>query len=242
MLSRRDQALLIDVVRQAAIAVRDSGPARELQDSREQLVLQPVRRTDAASAETSTTDWAPCSAAWPCGWTPRVTRSTATPTPPADSSCSRAPRSPRRSRTCADSCTGWRPPALDDLGLLAAVEQQADRLRSRGLPVEVQADAVSSLPAAVEVAAYRIVSEALTNVARHAGAAACTVTLRLADSELAVQVRDDGAGIAEEVVAGVGLRSMRERVDELGGRYEVVCPPQGGTTVRAWLPMSQGTA
>jgi signal transduction histidine kinase len=108
--------------------------------------------------------------------------------------------------------------------------------------VQVEADEVSGLPAAVEVAAYRIVSEALTNVGRHAAATACSVTLRVADGELAVQVRDDGDGIAEDVVAGVGLRSMRERVDELGGRYEVGCPPQGGTSVRAWLPMAQGRA
>jgi signal transduction histidine kinase len=132
---------------------------------------------------------------------------------------------------------GLRPPALDDLGLLAAVEQQADRARASGLEVAVEADAVAGLPAAVEVAAYRIVSEALTNVARHADARTCTVSLVTGPGELEVEVRDDGRGIAEDVVAGVGLRSLRERVEELGGRYEVVCPPEGGTTVRAWLPM-----
>lgn len=131
---------------------------------------------------------------------------------------------------------GLRPPALDDLGLLAAVEQQADRCRSAGLDVAVEADAVVGLPAAVEVAAYRIVSEALANVARHAHATSCTVALVGGPVDLAVEVRDDGRGIAADVVAGVGLRSLRERVEELGGRYEVVCPPGGGTSVRAWLP------
>ena len=73
--------------------------------------------------------------------------------------------------------------------------------------------------------------------ARHADARSCTVSLVTGPTDLEVEVRDDGRGIAEEVVAGVGLRSLRERVEELGGRYEVVCPPSGGTTVRAWLPM-----
>mgnify|MGYP001050952092 CR=1 FL=1 len=54
-------------------------------------------------------------------------------------------------------------------------------------------------------------------------------------ADLELEVSDDGRGIAPDVVAGVGLRSLRERAEELGGRYEVVCPPAGGTTVRAWL-------
>ena len=58
------------------------------------------------------------------------------------------------------------------------------------------------------------------------------------DRSLLVEVADDGAGIDPEVVAGVGLRSIRERAEELGGRTEITCPPAGGTRVRAWLPMS----
>jgi len=134
---------------------------------------------------------------------------------------------------------GLRPPALDDLGLLAAVEQQAARARTSGLDVVVEADPTTlvRLPAAVEVAAYRIVSEALTNVTRHAAATTCRVALATDTADLAVEVADDGRGIGEDVVAGVGLRSLRERVEELGGRYEVACPPAGGTSVRAWLPV-----
>lgn len=241
MLSRRDQVLLVDVVRQAAIAVRSSLLARDLQESREQLVL--AREEDRRRIRRDLHD----------GLGP-VLGGVAMRLDAAGNAVHSDPETARRlvvqSRAeITDALAdvrrlvhGLRPPALDDLGLLAAVEQQAERLRTSGLAVQVEADEVSGLPAAVEVAAYRIVSEALTNVGRHAAATACSVTLRVADGELAVQVRDDGDGIAEDVVAGVGLRSMRERVDELGGRYEVVCPPQGGTSVRAWLPMAQGRA
>jgi signal transduction histidine kinase len=241
MLSRRDQVLLVDVVRQAAIAVRSSLLARDLQESREQLVL--AREEDRRRIRRDLHD----------GLGP-VLGGVAMRLDAAGNAVHSDPETARRlvvqsraeiTEALADVrrlVHGLRPPALDDLGLLAAVEQQAERLRTSGLAVQVEADEVSGLPAAVEVAAYRIVSEALTNVGRHAAATACSVTLRVADGELAVQVRDDGDGIAEDVVAGVGLRSMRERVDELGGRYEVVCPPQGGTSVRAWLPMAQGRA
>ena len=125
---------------------------------------------------------------------------------------------------------GLRPPAIDEVGLVGALRLAADRLDSPGAPVlDVAADGpLPELPAAVEVAAYRIVSEALTNVTRHAGARRARVGLAL----------DDGTGIAAEAQAGVGLVSLRERAAELGGRSEVTCPPTGGTLVRAWLPLS----
>jgi signal transduction histidine kinase len=90
----------------------------------------------------------------------------------------------------------------------------------------------------VEVAAYRIASEALTNVARHAAASRCDITLRLADGPaLEVTVADDGVGIGEDVVAGVGMLSLRERAAELGGVCSVTCPAEGGTVVRVRLPL-----
>jgi signal transduction histidine kinase len=87
------------------------------------------------------------------------------------------------------------------------------------------------------VAAYRIVSEALANVVRHASASRATVSLDVAGDRLLLGVRDDGVGIAPEAQAGVGLLSLRERAAELGGRTEVTCPDEGGTRVRAWLPL-----
>jgi signal transduction histidine kinase len=132
-----------------------------------------------------------------------------------------------------------RPPALDDRGLVGALGQLGE-----SLPVEVtlEADDLPALPAAVEVAANRIVADALTNVVRHSGADHACVHLGVRGSDLLVEVRDDGVGVPPDVEAGVGLLSLRERAAELGGRTEVTCPDGGGTRVRAWLPLRQTPA
>ena len=95
------------------------------------------------------------------------------------------------------------------------------------------------LPAAVEVAAYRIIQEAMTNVARHAHARTCRVRLSVdqTGSVLELEVTDDGVGMPEGRRAGVGLSSMRERAEELGGTLVVEPGPEGGTRVLARLPM-----
>jgi signal transduction histidine kinase len=87
------------------------------------------------------------------------------------------------------------------------------------------------------VAAYRIALEAITNVSRHAKAQHCTVRLSL-PGDLCLEVIDDGRGLPEEVRAGVGLTSMRERAEELGGMFRTEALPQGGTEVMAYLPLS----
>ena len=134
-----------------------------------------------------------------------------------------------------------RPPALDEVGLLGALQQSAARLHRAGgaRPLDVRVEAtgdLSALPAAVEVAAYRIVSEALANVVRHADASSVHVRLTVG-SALEVEVRDDGVGIPLQTVAGVGLVSLRERAAELGGEVSVGCPDGRGTVVRARLPL-----
>jgi signal transduction histidine kinase len=134
-----------------------------------------------------------------------------------------------------------RPPALDELGLVGALREQALRLSAQdggagGLRVNVEApEALPSLPAATEVAAYRIATEALTNVVRHAGARHCVVRVRL-DGRLEIEVADDGRGIGE-AKPGVGLTSMQERAGELGGSCAVGPDDRGGTVVRAELPL-----
>jgi signal transduction histidine kinase len=137
---------------------------------------------------------------------------------------------------------GLRPPALDDLGLLGALRAQAAHGDHNGLRVTIGApDDLPPLPAAVEVAAYRIVQEAVTNAARHAGARNCTVRIT-PDEEAGVmhlEVTDDGRGISEDRSAGVGLHSMRERAGELGGSCKIEALPSAGTCVRATLPLAQ---
>jgi two-component system, NarL family, sensor kinase len=140
---------------------------------------------------------------------------------------------------------GLRPPALDDLGLIGSLRQQSARLAQRadGASIPVLIDAPESLPplaAAVEVAAYRIISEALTNAARHSGASRIEVRLTLTDETgLRIEVRDDGGGPAVGWEAGFGLTSMRERAAELGGSCQAGPDPEGGGRVIASLPFGQ---
>jgi signal transduction histidine kinase len=132
-----------------------------------------------------------------------------------------------------------RPPALDELGLVPALRQQATGLRTRDdRPLAVRLDVPSRLPplpAAVEVAAYRIVTEALANVARHSTGTSATVTVRAEPGQLVVDVADDGRG-GDPWHAGVGTSSMRERAAELGGSL-TAGPARDGGHVRAVLPV-----
>jgi signal transduction histidine kinase len=134
---------------------------------------------------------------------------------------------------------GLRPPALDELGLDGALIQAARRLMAgTATTVVVQADGLPTLPAAVEVAAFRIVTEALTNVVRHADAAHCSVHLDAVGGTLRIVVHDDGrgpAGSRDSGPTGHGLDTMRERAEELRGRIRV--EQQNGTTVTAELPL-----
>lgn len=135
------------------------------------------------------------------------------------------------------------PPGLSETGLLEAVEGCAARLH-RDEEFEVSVEASLPLPPlseAVEVAAYRIIGEALSNAARHAGARRCTVRLSGPDS-LLVEVADDGRGIDTRVLdrrddgSGLGLPSMRERARDVGGQLDITTVAGGGTTVCARLP------
>ena len=136
-----------------------------------------------------------------------------------------------------------RPPALDDLGLVGALRAEAAQHERGALLVAVEAPVeLPPLPAAVEVAAYRIAQEALTNVARHAGARSCTIRLAVDNDALVLEVIDDGRGLRADRGRGVGLASMRERAEELGGTCVVEARPGGGTGVRAALPFTGSAA
>ncbi|MDP8939578.1 MAG: GAF domain-containing sensor histidine kinase [Actinomycetota bacterium] len=135
-----------------------------------------------------------------------------------------------------------RPPALDDLGLIGALRETAAQYGQNGLNVSVEAsEDLSPLPAAVEVAAYRIAQEAITNVIRHAGARTCVVSLVINGDARALRFegRDDGRGLARSSGAGVGFSSMRERAAEVGGSVVIEPALGGGTRVRAALPLPE---
>lgn len=129
-----------------------------------------------------------------------------------------------------------RPPALDR-GLDAALSAECQRFDGGGVSVHYEVDgSVEGLPAAVEVAAFRIVAEALTNMARHARAHTCRVAVQR-NGALRMQIVDDGIGIRASVSPGVGLDSMRERAAELGGHCVIAPAPGRGTMVQVELPL-----
>jgi two-component system NarL family sensor kinase len=135
-----------------------------------------------------------------------------------------------------------RPPALDELGLVGVLRQRIATFDGgpddRRLRVTFDApESLPPLPAAVEVAALRIALEGLTNAARHSQASCARVFVGIEDVSLVVSVTDDGVGIAAEARPGVGLASMRERADEVGGSLAVSTPDGGGTTILARLPI-----
>ncbi|GAB3786066.1 sensor histidine kinase [Nocardioides ungokensis] len=131
-----------------------------------------------------------------------------------------------------------RPPAIDEVGLLPAIRQRAAAL-SAGFTTEFAGpDPMPPLPAAVEVAVFRIASEAMANVARHAGATRCRIEVRV-DDRLELTVADNGRGTDAATGRGVGWSSMQERAAELGGSCTIANRAEGGLLVRAVLPIGQ---
>ena len=130
---------------------------------------------------------------------------------------------------------GAAPAILADRGLTAALAAVAGR---SPVPAFVDSSLAANerLPNAVERTAYYVVTEALANVAKHAGAARCDVLVRLVPGYLMVEVRDDGRGNAA-LVDGGGLSGLRDRVGALDGRLDIVSPAGGPTLVRAWIPV-----
>lgn len=230
-----DRRLLGDLARQIGVAVHASRLTLDLQRSRERLVI--AREEERRRLRRDLHD----------GVGPRL----AALTLKIETARNKLARDPdaatllselaeRARDTVADvrrSVHALRPPVLDELGLVSALRETAAQYSHNGLRVSVEApDDLESLPAAVEVAAYHIAQEAMTNVVRHAEAGSCTVGLDL-DAEagrLLLRVDDDGRGLGSG--SGVGLSSMRERAEELGGKCSVEPGPAGGTRVRVEMP------
>ena len=130
-----------------------------------------------------------------------------------------------------------RPPALDELGLLRAIQQDAPRVKGLDITFNLPPSPDPlDLSAAVEVAVYRIVQEALVNIERHARASRASVQIETG-AELRLTVADDGRGLPADYRTGVGLSSMRERAEELGGTFKTVSDRGAGTTVEVRLPL-----
>ncbi len=235
--SAADRRLLEDLARQAGIAVHAVRLTSDLQRSRERLVT--AREEERRRLRRDLHD----------GLGPQL----AGVTMKAEAARDLIPGDPDRADELLAGLTeqaqaavadvrrlvyALRPPALDALGLAGALRALPAHHRD-DLRVEIEApEPPPSLPAAVEVAAYRIAVEALNNVARHAEARDCKVHLTLDERALTVEVRDDGRGMPGDRRPGVGLQSMRERAEELGGTFAVGPGPAGGTSVRAWLPLA----
>jgi len=158
----------------------------------------------------------------------------------------------RLRKEVADSLTdvrrlvdGLRPSALDAAGLVEALREHAATVTTRnGGALVIEVDAAPDLPTLpkdVEVAAYRIALEALTNVVRHSAARTCVLSVKCDSGELTLQIVDDGTGVAPATAPGVGLDSMRSRAAELRGSVEVRPRSTGGTLVRARLPIGSRT-
>jgi signal transduction histidine kinase len=136
-----------------------------------------------------------------------------------------------------------RPPILDEFGLVAALQERTQQFSTGNLLVKLEASpGLPPLPAAVEVATYRVAQEALMNVVRHAVARHCIIRLLYSSEEnklafknmvsLTLEISDDGQGLPanrHSLTSGVGLRSMREQAEELGGTFTVENQPSGGT-------------
>ena len=240
--SRADERLLLNVARQAGAAVYTAQLTADLQRSRQQLVTG--REEERRRLRRDLHDGLGPSLA-SLLLQARVLRRMIRDDPPAAEAL--ADEIQGDIRVTIDDIRRvvheLRPPALDDLGLVPALNVmalkigRADAAQAVAPCVTIDApDDLPSLPAAVEVAAFRIVQEALTNVIHHAQARTAIVRVWL-ERDLRLEIRDDGVGYRGERAGGLGVRSMRERAAELGGTCTVAALPLGGTVVRATLPV-----
>jgi two-component sensor histidine kinase len=130
------------------------------------------------------------------------------------------------------------PAPVDDRGLKPALTDYIATLDGPDVPhIQLRVDAVGSLPAGVTQGAYLVVLEALNNVVRHAHASDCEVTMTLESDELVLRVADNGVGLAQPYVSGIGITSMRSRVQALGGVFALDAAANGGTLLQARIPV-----
>ena len=234
-LSRTDSELLHDLARHAALVVKAGQLAAELQESRSRIVS--AREEERKRIRRDLHDG--------------VGPSLAAIVLKLDAAQTRSDESERNSllaetRDEAKETIGevrrlvddLRPPAIDEVGLIDAIRQRAAALSTDALSFSVTGpEALPALPAAVEVAAFRIASEAMTNAAKHSGASRCTVEIEL-DGTLGVTVTDNGRGLAESDRHRAGL-DIDDRARRRAGRgCTISSRAEGGLVVRALLPLA----
>ena len=148
-------------------------------------------------------------------------------------------------RTVRDLAMGLRPAMLDDLGLIPALQWQGrEHSRRTGIPVSIEVEGgVDELPEEYRTCVYRLVQEALTNIAKHAAARQILIGIRAGEGVLSVSVKDDGVGFESPARnrGGLGLLGMTERVKKLGGDLTVVSRAGQGTSIEASMPLKKGT-
>ncbi|WP_433216222.1 sensor histidine kinase [Microtetraspora malaysiensis] len=229
--SADERRLLADLTKQVAVAARAVVLTQALQSSRQRLVT--TREEERRRLRRDLHDGLGPTLAGIALGIDTVRRAT----PPDGSVAELLARLREATESAVDDIRrlvyDLRPPILDELGLAGAVREQAVRLGVASIDVP---EALPSLPAAVEVAAYRIAVEALTNAARHAPGTPVSVRLAV-NSRLELSIADGGAGLPDGYRAGVGLHSMRERAAELGGLCVVSRREPFGTIVRAEFPL-----
>ncbi len=233
-----DRRLLFDLAGQAAPALAAVRLDRELERSRQQLVI--AREEERRRLRGDLHDGlGPQLAGLAMGLDAVSNLLDRDPAAAREAVAQIRQRSHQALETVRAVSRGLRPPVLDDLGLVSAVRQHAKSLATAKHRVEVVAEGeFGSLPAAAELAAYHIALEATTNAARHANATRTQVHFELRAGALEVEVTDDGGGLPAGYRAGVGLRSMRDRAEELGGSLTVTGVVPRGTAVLAVLPVT----
>ena len=231
-----DTAMLHDLAGHAALLIRTAQLAAELQDSRSRIVT--AREEERKRLRRDLHDGVGPSLA------AIVLKLDAASTRQGRAECNALLAETRQeARDTIDEVRrlveDLRPPAIDEVGLLAAIRQRAASLSTDALAYDVSGPAsMPALPAAVEVAAFRIATEAMTNAAKHSGASRCSVRVDL-NGTFALTVADNGQGAAGPPTgAGVGWTSMSERAAELGGSCTISSRTGGGLVVRAVLPLA----
>lgn len=236
----RDRALLTSLARDAGPALHGAATVTELRSARETLVLAREGERRRLRRDLHD-DLAPTLSG--LGFKAAAVAAMQITDPPRAASLSLDLEAGIRNAAAQvrDIAYDLRPPILDDRGLVAAIRERISIDASSPMSVVVEAKpAQMTLPAAVELAALRIVQEAVNNVRRHAAASRCVVQLELAAGHLGIHILDDGVGLAPGTGRGMGLASIRGRSQELGGTVRITSSSEG-TRVHVSLPVQDMT-